>query len=148
MKRLWPLYCCLCLASCSNPHGEVSTVPVSGQVLVNGQPAVGVQITFHLIGEMPERGFFPSGITKEDGKFVLETYHQADGAPPGDYRVTLEWPAWRSKRGNGPDKLGNRFGKPETSGLTAHIDKNTRELPPFNLTATVTEYERKGRGQR
>src|SRR5262249_28083759 len=106
MKRLWSLWCCLCVVSCegSRPR-ELPTNPTSGQVLVNGSPAAGVRIEFHPVNQNPEQPIYPAATTKDDGRFTLETYKQGDGAPAGDYLVTLTWPAYHSKRdGYGPDK--------------------------------------------
>jgi 5-hydroxyisourate hydrolase-like protein (transthyretin family) len=135
------IFClCLCLASCSNSkYGDHPPYPVSGQVLVNGQPAKGVRLVFYPQGDWGGNVIAPQAWTEEDGSFVLETYSPKDGAPAGDYRVTAEWPAYRRGKDWGPDKFGNKYAKPETSGLTAHVENRSNKLPPFKLTISAAQ---------
>lgn len=136
------IFClCLCLASCSNSskYGDHPPYPVSGQVLVNGQPAKGVRLVFHHQGDWGGTVIAPQAWTEEDGSFVLETYSLKDGAPAGDYRVTAEWPAYRRGKNWGPDQFGNRYAKAETSGLTAHVENRSNKLPPFELTISAAQ---------
>lgn len=73
----------LCLASISG-CGSRETVPVSGVVRLNGQPVADAGIVFH-----PEVGPLASGVTDSSGRYSLST-GSADGARPGEYRVTIE----------------------------------------------------------
>ncbi len=142
MRYLGSICLCLCLISCSNSkYGAHPPFPVSGQVLVNGQPAKGVRLVFYHLGDWgdKERAIVPQAWTEEDGSFVVETYSTKDGAPAGDYRVTAEWPAYRHGKHWGPDKFGNKYAKAETSGLTAHVEKGTNKLPPFELTISAAQ---------
>jgi hypothetical protein len=140
MRRVWIFCLCLGLASCSgNPYGDHPPYPVSGQVLVNGQPAKGVRVTFFHSGDWGERAIVPQSWTDDQGRFELATYGVKDGAPAGDYRVTAEWPAYRHGKSWGPDKFGGRYTKPETSGLTAHVDKGGNKLEPFALQVSAAQ---------
>src|SRR5437763_3743016 len=113
MRRLSGLCCCLCLASCSSKdYGDHPPYPVSGQVLVNGQPANGARVVFHHLDGWGEKSIVPQAVTGEDGRFVLSTYGTGDGAPAGDYRVVVAWPAYRRGRNVGPDRLMGKFAKP------------------------------------
>jgi hypothetical protein len=138
MRRLCVFCLCLCLASCSSKYGDHPPYPTSGQILVNGQPVPqGVQVTFFHEGDWGEKTIPPpTALTDDEGKFELTTYPDGskDGAPAGDYKVTVEWPAWRRGKDRGPDKFGGKYAKPETSGLTAHVEKGKNQLPPFELT--------------
>ena len=118
----------------------------NGQVLVNGQPAGDALIVFHPVEEWG-RSIVPQAWTDADGRFVLSTYAMDDGAPAGDYRVVVEWPAYHSGRSIGPDRLGGKFAKRETSQLKAHVDKGTNELP-FNLQATLAKVEQTLKGKK
>jgi hypothetical protein len=140
-KSLWSfnaVSCCLCLCliSCSsNRFGDHPPFPVSGQVLVNGQPAKGAWVVFHHLGDWGTKSIVPQAWTDDDGRFVMFTYEVADGAPAGDYRVTVEWPAYRYGRNWGPDKLGGKFANAETSGLKAQVSAGRNELEAFALQA-------------
>jgi hypothetical protein len=123
------------LASCSSKYGDHPPYPVSGQIVINGQPAPkGVQIVFFHEGDWGERSIVPMGVTDDEGKFEMQTYAIKDGAPAGDYKVTVEWPAYGRGKHVGPDKFGGKYAKQETSGLTAHVEKGKNQLPPLELT--------------
>lgn len=140
MRRLCGFCLCLCLTSCGNSkHGDHPPYPVSGQVLVNGQPAKGLRVVFFHEGDWGERAIVPQAWTDDNGQFVLETYGVKDGAPAGEYRVTAEWPAYRRGKNWGPDKLGGKYAKPETTGLTAHVEKGSNKLEPFALTINAAQ---------
>ena len=134
MRRLCVFCLCLCLASCSSKYGDHPPYPTSGQILVDGQPVPkGVQVTFFHEGDWGEKTIVPMALTDDEGKFEMTTYGTNDGAPAGDYKVTVEWPAYRRGRNRGPDKFGGTYAKKETSGLTAHVEKGKNQLPPFEL---------------
>ena len=126
------------LTGCSD--GSLKPIPVSGTVLVDGQPAAGAEVAFfgtdeHLmVAEAP----FPRAIVAEDGTFTLSSFEPGDGAPAGDYRVTIVWKKSDSDdpeiRDMAPDELGGRYSAPETSGLTATVPSEPGKLPPFELT--------------
>src|SRR5260370_1013482 len=133
MRRLWGLGLCLCLASCAgNKYGDHPPYPATGQILVNGQPAWEANVVLHHVGDWGERAIVPMAWRDDTGRFVLSTYAVDEGAPAGDYKVAIIWPAYKGKS-LGPDKLGEKYANPETSGLTAHLEKGKNELPPFDL---------------
>lgn len=71
--------------------GPVVVYPVSGQVIYDGKPAVGVRVTFFPT-EAPTRPRIPqnpSGVTDKDGRFKLTTYLPDDGAAAGSYKVLI-----------------------------------------------------------
>jgi hypothetical protein len=139
MRRLWCGCLCLALASCAETkrYGDHPPVPVSGQVLVNGQPAKGVVLTFYHDGDWGKYSIVPQGWTDDSGRFEMATYGVKDGAPEGDYLVTAEWPAYIRAKEWGPDKLGGKYAKKESSGLKVHVEKAKNELLPFELKADV-----------
>ena len=114
---------------------------VEGAVFVAGKPAVGAKLFFHPV----EAGFNPRALrpfaeVAEDGKFELSTYLADDGAPEGDYVVTIYWPApKRLFKGKfeddslAPDRLKDLYSNPRTSMLRAHINRGDNVLPPFEL---------------
>jgi hypothetical protein len=115
-------------------------VPVEGKVLFESRPAQYALVVFHPVGGS-ENEPRPSGRVGADGTFTLTTYDAGDGAPPGEYTVTVEW--WlttgSSNNPSGYDRppvnrLPPRYGKAETSGLRVRITDGKTSLPPFNLT--------------
>ena len=112
------------------------TFPVEGRLLIQGKPAQGVQVFFHP-SDATQRGK-PRGVTDAEGNFRLRTYHDGDGAPAGDYTVTVYWPGPYNPRiavedQLPPDRLGERFMDPKSSLLRAKVSKGPTTLPPFDL---------------
>lgn len=63
--------------------------PVSGRLIIAGRPAARAQIAFHPLDTRQISR--PVAITEPDGSFQLMTYAAADGAPQGEYVVTIFW---------------------------------------------------------
>ena len=78
-----------------------------------------------------------------DGFFSLKTYVLHDGAPAGDYMVTVEWPGDDPgvpvDRDDpeyvpfGPDRLKGRYADPESSGFRATVIEGRNQVGPFEL---------------
>jgi hypothetical protein len=64
--------------------GQSETVPVTGTVMLNGQPAANADVLF-----TPTKGRLASGSTDAAGRFTLSTNKPNDGAVPGDHKVTV-----------------------------------------------------------
>jgi hypothetical protein len=80
----------VCLMACG--CGRVSdAVPVAGIVLVDGKPLENVAVSFTPISGQAIPGPSSSGITDDQGRFVLKTVgdQRTAGAVPGKHRVTL-----------------------------------------------------------
>ena len=80
----------------------------------------------------------PRGTTDADGKFQLRTYHGGDGAPAGEYTVTIYWPGPYSPKMAvedqiPPDRLGERFMNPAVSPLRATVAGGPTMLRPFEI---------------
>jgi hypothetical protein len=69
---------------------EPTLYAVEGKVLVNGEPAENLSVAFHPLDGDKNR-FCPVGRTNSKGVFHLMTRSGADGAPAGEYSVTLVW---------------------------------------------------------
>ncbi len=129
----------LMLAGCSKRHG-VTLYPVRGKVLLNGEPAKDVNIMFSPVTPIEVEGhaLAPAAVTEEDGSFRLMSFDPDDGAPAGDYTVTVIFPMSRySKSLSGVDRLKGKFSDPKKSGLTAKVEAKANEVPVFNLKAEV-----------
>jgi len=76
----------------SDPNAR-EVFPTQGVVTFRGVPIPDASIRLHPLMP-PDDGkpvFIPRGQADESGRFVLSTYRQGDGAPPGDYRVSFSW---------------------------------------------------------
>ncbi len=125
---------------CSGGESDrVPVYPVTGEVLVNGQPAEGVSVIFYPEGPAPQgkKMPVPAGMTDGNGEFKLTSYVQGDGAPAGKYKVAAVWdekpPAKFSGVFEPKDRLHGRYASPQTSKLSATVEEGSTEIPPFQL---------------
>jgi hypothetical protein len=132
----------LALAGCSSYSGRRQVYPVQGQLFIQGQPADGARVVFYLspgTGSDPQKPVFPLGDVAADGSFQLTTYLKNDGAPEGEYAVTVVWPEPRKpgerpdSTEERPDRLNGRYAEPENSPFHATIIRGTNTLAPFHL---------------
>lgn len=117
-------------SSCGKADNRKPTFVVSGKVLDGTKPLANVAVVFHPVGE---DGPKPRGKTDAEGMFSLTTYDTADGAPAGEYRVTLElWLAGRPDEGPS-NRLPAKLAKPESSAIQTTVSTGRNELTPFNV---------------
>lgn len=131
------------LAGCSDADADgaakVPVFPVKGTVRFEGQPAAGAFVVFHRRspvkpGEETPR---PTGKVAPDGTFELTTKSQADGAPAGDYAVTVQWTRLIKQGGDtvaGPNVIPAIYSKPETTPLKVVVKDAPNQLDPFEIT--------------
>lgn len=122
-------------------YETIPTHPVTGRVTVNGVPAKGSIIRF--TPKTPQPGakypLTPSGKANEEGVYQLTTYEGPDGAPTGDYLVTIEWPDadWRPPGGGmpppPPDRLKGRFADPTRSTIEVSVVEGDNQVKPIVL---------------
>jgi hypothetical protein len=125
----------LALPSCGSSRKPV--YPVTGHLYLKAKPTAGATVVFHPVNSSAEDLAKPAGRVEEDGTFKLTTYTKDDGAPEGDYVVTVEWRAPKKSaldRFQG-DRLQGRYGDPKSSTLRVHVDRGTSELQPIDLAA-------------
>src|SRR5262249_4853136 len=115
---------------CSGGPARPAVYPVRGQVFVNKtQPAAGALVVFHpLSAEVARQAAArPFAYVRDDGSFQLTTYNEGDGAPAGEYGVTVVWEAVpksggpRIREGGTPDRLGGRYGDPNSPKLKVTV---------------------------
>jgi len=115
------------------------TYPVSGVVTHGGAAVQGATVRF----ERADGSGASTGRTDAQGKYVLATFEPGDGAPAGDYRVTIV----KMEGGGGAEAvleedpnytgaeeaeevevknvLPEQYANAETSGLTATVTEGT-----------------------
>lgn len=110
--------------------------PVSGKVLDgDGKPAVNALVMFHPVGPGSALKNPPLGRVDEKGEFHLTTFQKDDGAPAGEYIVTVEWrPAKKAPFDPEPqDRLAGRYRDPAISKLRATVGHGPTLLEPFRV---------------
>ncbi len=120
------------LTSCGKSDALKPTFPVSGQILLpDGKPAEHALVIFHPVG--PAAGPKPRGKVLANGTYQLTTFATDDGAPAGDYQVTVElWLPGRPDEGPS-NRLNAKYAKPDSSGLTATVGTGPAEIKTITL---------------
>jgi len=107
-------------------------VSVKGTVKTKkGQPCDNALVVFHPTAKDRLNDAKPLATTNAEGKFVLTTFAQDDGALPGDYGVTVVWPGKPGSASKmsltgegeavGEDQLKGKYGIPSTPLLKATV---------------------------
>lgn len=121
------------LFGCGSKSGEVRVVPVEVKVVHDGKPVAKAQVALHPEtepgpGVLPAR---PNGVTDDSGHFKPTSYRPGDGAPEGEYRVTVVLAPILSGAGTddevrGPDRFNGRYANPASTPLRVAI---SRDMP-------------------
>ena len=131
---LTPALISLSVTACGGGGGRKPTFPVTGSVLIDKKPGEYARVIFHPVNPEPGEVVRPQGLVKSDGTFTLTTYAENDGAPAGDYLVTVQqYLAGRPDEGP-KNHLPEKLAKPESSGLKAHVDAGPTTLQPFEVS--------------
>lgn len=110
--------------------------PVSGVLTYGGKPIAGAQVTLFPVDAKVPDAVRPTAVTEADGRFHLSTFAESDGAPAGDYRVSVIWhPVVHGEGGavRGGNQLPVKYASPDSSGLTAKVDVGGSALSPIEV---------------
>lgn len=138
--------CCVVAAGFSSGCGGSSQpaelnhlAEVKGTVLFQGQPPEGAVVMLHPSDGGVIKPPRSSGIVDPDGNFAVQTSvnnFMKPGAAPGEYRVTVSWPAPAPTPADGDatkEQLPAKFQDPAASGLIVTIEPGENELDPMEL---------------
>ena len=132
--RTWPaVLLAVALASCSKSTDRPATYPITGRVLYEGRPASGAVVILHRAdgANTSER---PRAKADAQGEFTLTTFTTGDGAPAGEYAVTVEWRRADDHPEQGVDLLPPSYSDPKTSKLKVTIAGGSNEPLVLKLT--------------
>ena len=120
------------LASCGSSD-RIAVYPIEGTVTCNGNPTVGAMVVFHPVNPTEKtKKVRSAGKVDAEGRYWLSTYGPKDGAPAGEYRVTIIWPgAGDGGDAPGPDRFGGKYANPNASPLKATVVAGSNA--PINL---------------
>lgn len=130
---------CVIAGGCSGGN-EAELLPVQkvqGTLTYQGKPMDGAVVIFF----PNENGLYkgcPRAISDESGHYQLTTFNENDGAPAGDYKVTIYWPEGGADPETAdplpPDRLNKVYADIKTTKLTASVSNNSGDidfaLPP------------------
>jgi hypothetical protein len=127
----------LTIAGCG--RGDTSRLPVHpvlGTIQFRGQPIGGAFVSLHREDSFFPKAPSPRATVDPDGKFALSTYDAHDGAPEGEYVLTVQW--YKPLRQNGelvtgPNVLPAKYAVARTSDVRVKITAGGNQLLPIQL---------------
>jgi hypothetical protein len=136
--------CCLLLAaaallpaSCSRRVDRKPVFPVTGKLVDGDKPAGKAVVFFHPLGNSGAAVLRPVGRVAADGSFRVSTYMANDGAPAGEYAVTVVWPkipkGAPADETEGPDQLEGRCSNPKASPWHVRVEEAAKDLGTLDL---------------
>jgi hypothetical protein len=114
---------------------SVAVHPATGKITFKGQSIPGAMLTLHPkteIADVPK----PRASVGKDGAFHVSTFAGGDGAPEGEYTVTV---VWYKPIKNGPDVeagpnvIPKQYTSPQSSNVTVKIAAGQNDLPTIQL---------------
>ena len=124
------------IVGCGDGRGSrVATIPVEGTITYRGQPIPGAFVTLHPKFPRPDVPASRASVGR-DGTLTVSTFTGGDGAPEGEYVLTVEW--YRPVRqGNdvvpGPNVIPKKYASRRTSDLVVRVAPDAGRLPPIAL---------------
>jgi hypothetical protein len=144
---MFALGLCLVVSGCGAEHGDRPPVhPVGGKLLVAGAPAAKAEVVLYPVNGQGLSMVRPHATVEADGSYHLTTFATRDGAPAGNFAVTVVWPGPRvenqAEDEPGPDRLGRRYADPKNPAVSVHIGSDTTELATIDLKPMETRPKR------
>jgi len=125
--------------SAQDPN-RLPVFPATGKISFKGVVPDGAYVALHskTNAKAPNgQEVVPTAKVKSDGTFDLSSYAANDGAPSGEYKVTVEWHKTIKPAGGdptlGPNLLPPQYSKADTSPLTVIIATGPNQLNPIVL---------------
>lgn len=116
--------------------GRPTCYPVHGQVTApDGKPAAGALVVFHPISPPAGPTLAHTATADEAGRFAVTTFDSGDGAPAGEYVLTVIWNTpKKTLMDQEKDRLNGRYANKDASKLKFTIEKKSdNEMPPIAL---------------
>lgn len=123
-------------------------IPIRGTVSYNGKAPVGAYVILTRI-PLDQNAWdtvVPKGRVEEDGSFQVQCFEENDGAPAGEYAVTVAWTGFKDPFIKpGVDKFRGRFSNPTKPLQTVTVPESADEeglvLPSIELTGPAIEQQ-------
>jgi hypothetical protein len=113
---------------------KLSVYPVTGKVLLDGTAPEGAAVVLHPLDD--SLTIRPRGVVGADGTFRLTTYLPSDGAPIGEYKLTVQWNKSVDVDGEpvpGPNLLPAELARPESTTFKVAVQSGKNELAPLEI---------------
>lgn len=119
----------------SSEPPQVEVFPAKGSITFQGKPIPGAIITLHPatpIENVPQ----PRANVDKDGTFTVKTYAGKEGAPEGDYKVTVLWykPIYNGPDfTSGPNVIPQKYTQVDTTDIQIKIAAGQNDIPTIQL---------------
>jgi hypothetical protein len=128
-------WACVFVGCGKDAQQNVPTFPVTGTISFQGQPIPGAFVTLHPIKPVANAPT-PRASVAADGSLRVSTYNGGDGAPEGDYVLTVEW--YKPIRNGtdlvaGPNVIPKKYASPRTSDLKVRVAAEETRISPISL---------------
>ncbi|MEX2174793.1 MAG: hypothetical protein WD872_10555 [Pirellulaceae bacterium] len=118
---------------CGGEEWHAETYPARGRITINGAAPAGAVVELQATGEAADvRNSRPWAVVQDDGSYTLSTYEIGDGAPAGEYAISIKWPPDVSKPSLA-DRLGNAYSNPSGSQWKATVSAGENQLPLIEI---------------
>jgi hypothetical protein len=125
------------MVGCGSSEARLPVHPVEGVITRGGKPLANALVALHPKSK-PSGGeaVAPNGQTDENGVFKVSTYDANDGAPEGEYAVTVQY-YQTVKTANGiepgPNVLPAKLSQPGTTDISVKIVAGPNKLAPIEV---------------
>jgi len=107
------------------------THPVRGKVLLGGATVAGAHVVLYRSEDGGKKlSYTGDAVTEADGAFTISTYEANDGAPAGDYAVTVVQrdPAYDASGKPGPNRLPAKYAAAKTTDVRVQVRAGANEF--------------------
>ncbi|BBO34378.1 hypothetical protein [Lacipirellula parvula] len=127
----------MAMAGCGEAKPQRTAVfPAKGTITLKGEPAHGAIIALHPKSPLPAGVPAPRANVDKDGSFAVSTYDSGDGAPEGEYVLTVVWNKLIKNGGDvriGPNVIPTKYGNPTSSDLVVKVTAGENAIPAIQL---------------
>lgn len=131
------------LTGCGKANGGRGPAhPAEGQITWNKAPLAGAQVVLYPQGLADATAVPSRAQTGPDGRFRVSTFGTEDGAPEGEYAVTVvHYPMQKDGSGwvSGPNDLPAKYASLKTTDLRVKITSGDNTLPTLALQSPANK---------
>jgi len=124
---------CMLVAVLGCSDQSKATFKLRGTVLdAQRRPAAGAIVILQPVAADADDAARPTATVAEDGSYRLTTFITEDGAPEGDYAVTVIWPASRKTPFDPPggDRLGGAMARVGPASPRIRVTREPNQSAP------------------
>jgi hypothetical protein len=120
---------------------KLPVFPVKGKLMMDGKPMGFATIMFNPVTKFPQGAaqLQPRAIADENGDFTVSTYGSGDGAPAGDYKITISWKGEEamdtpdSGRGELEEKVPGAYQSARTSKIRVKVKEEPNTFETWDI---------------